>query len=174
MTLPPQPESVTSPGSPEGRGVEGVTRRPRRTVPPPPFPPGSREAQVWRALAYRGQVPTLEAVNQEVRRPAVPSAQPNRPLRRSAVVGRLANQGPAVAGYIASYWATHRVAPTWVDIARALHWPGDAIDHERALTALAGAGWIRGNGTDPTYPGPRWAERNAPVAPPPDAAGQQP
>lgn len=167
MTPPPLSGYSTPTGLPLRREHgDGTVRGPRRTSPPPPFPPGSREAQVWSALAYRGQVPTVDAVNRELHRgvPA-PDARPKKPLRRAAVAARLANQGPVVASYVASYWAAHRTAPGWDDIARALRWPGDAIDHERALRALVDVEWIRGggNGTDPTYPGPRWIRRDVPA-----------
>lgn len=60
------------------------------------------------------------------------------------IAALLAGKGPAVAAYVDSYWSVHGTGPDWPTIAAELRWPGDKIDHARALSALAGAGWIDG------------------------------
>lgn len=81
------------------------------------------------------------------------------PTRRSVAL-RLASKGPAAAAYTERYRAAHGRGPTWTEIASDLTWPGDAIDHVRALEALVCAEWVTpSQPPDFTRPGRRWLER---------------
>lgn len=80
------------------------------------------------------------------------------------IAAQLASRGPAVAAYIECYQITHTTRPDSVDIARALAWPGDHLDHDRALEALASVEWITPVDTRRDIRvGRRWIERNQPT-----------
>lgn len=173
-------------GSPPKRGI-----RPWRTVDWVDGPRGmlrlrlvpdgvSRPSGVSRPGGSAGRAPA------RVQRPVGPVAPPlteaasprelsdgpaHRPTakapRRRSVATRLAGTGPAVAAYTERYRSTHDTGPTWTDIARALGWPGDRVDHELALQALVETDWITTADTlGGSRAGRRWIElgrRNAPV-----------
>jgi hypothetical protein len=104
--------------------------------------------------AWTGEEPRAAAAVSRGQ-PVAAKAQPRR-----AVALRLAGKGPAAAAYAEQYGATHATGPTWADIAGDLTWPGDAIDHARALEALVRAGWVTASeGPALIRPGRRWIER---------------
>jgi len=109
-----------------------------------PYPVGSSAHEVWNWLAYRGESPTTDLVCRELAArlpPAEPAPAP-RPARRSEVAARLASRGPALAAYVEAHWAAHSAGPTGPEAAEALRWPGDGVDHQRALDALTTVGWV--------------------------------
>ncbi len=98
--------------------------------------------------------------------------------RRRSVATRLAGTGPAVAAYTERYRSHHDTGPSWADIARALDWPGDRVDHELALQALVETDWITSADTlGGSRAGRRWIElerRNAHTEAPAPRVDRQP
>lgn len=139
----------------------------RSTTPSCPYPVGSSGFEVWNWLAYRGTRPTRAIVERELaaRLESTGHARPTRPTRRAEVAARLASRGPTLAAHVDAHWAAHGSGPTGAQVAAALRWPGDHVDHQRALAALTDVEWV--TSVQPggvLRPGARWTGRT--VTPP--------
>ena len=145
-----------------GRGPAGSVRT-RPAAPPCPYPAGSSAFEVWNWLVYRGQRATRVTVQRALAARAQGSdpGPPPRPARRSEVAARLASRGPALAAHVDAHWAAHGTGPTGPQVTAALRWPGDTVDHRRALAALTRAEWVTCvQQGEVLHPGRRWTERN--------------
>ncbi len=156
--------ATTLPMPAGGRGTRAAgSVRTRSAAPPCPYPAGSSAFEVWNWLAYRGARPTHATVERELaaRLEAAEYCPPPRPTRRAEVAARLASRGPTLAAHVDAHWAAHGTGPTSAEVAAALRWPGDHIDHQRALDALTAVEWVTWTQPPgPLRPGRRWTGRN--------------
>jgi len=166
MKTEPIPSAATTlprPGGGRGTQAAGSVRT-RSAALPCPYPAGSSAFEVWNWLAYRGARPTRATVERELaaRLEAAEYAPPPRPIRRSEVAARLASRGPTLAAHVDAHWEANGTGPTGPQVAAALSWPGDHIDHQRALDALTAVEWV--TWTQPggvLRPGTLWTRRTA-------------
>ncbi len=137
--------TTTLPRPAGGRGTRAAgSVRTRSAALPCPYPAGSSAFEVWNWLAYRGARPTRATVERELaaRPGAGEYARPPRPTRRREIAARLASRGPSLAAHVDAHWAAHGTGPTGPECAAALRWPGDPVDHQRALDALTDVEWV--------------------------------
>ncbi len=146
--------ALTSPGSGHGRLLAALVRTMAAGVPSRELP--EPELRVARGLARRGTAPT-EAVLADAMR-----SWRARPARRERLAGmreeaeRLAaRDGRAAADWVAGVVAATGAGPAWMELARAMGWPGRRTAGV-IIQGLAAAGWLV-TGSEPRSlrPGPR-------------------
>ncbi|MFC4588217.1 hypothetical protein [Sphaerisporangium corydalis] len=101
-----------------------------------------QEVLVWQALVSRGELPTPEAVEQEV------SAQ------RSQVPDDLAGRTGEVVAFVTNFVARRNVGPTWQEVGATFGWSRPVVD--AAIHHLAERGLLTFTETKRSLrPGPR-------------------